>query len=108
VIFTTRMHTYALQILSPDLAENTTSDEQIYDMCAVSHLKLCKWILLNIKLSIPRTIYSLPYCIFFRSTKRNTETPAVYCVVPKTITNQGDKSSFPLSIKYSLRCKHLR
>lgn len=47
VIFTTRMHTYALQILIPDLMENITSDEQICDMCAVFHLKFCKGILLR-------------------------------------------------------------
>jgi len=62
----------------------------------------------KVKLSIPRTIYFLPYCICFRSTKRNTETPAVYWFVPKTFTNQRDKSSFPFSIKYSLRRKHLQ
>jgi len=41
------MLTYALQILSPDLMENITSDEQIYDMCAVSHLTFCNRILLR-------------------------------------------------------------
>ena len=60
------------------------------------------------KLSIPRTIYLLPYWVFFRSTKRNTETPAVYWVVPKTFKNQRDKSLFPFCIKYSLRRKHLK
>lgn len=37
----------ALQILSPDLMEIITSDGQIYNMCAVPHLKVCKRILLR-------------------------------------------------------------
>lgn len=47
VIFKTRMHTYTLQILSPDLMKNITSNEQINNMCAVSHLEFCKRILLR-------------------------------------------------------------